>query len=195
MHRVGLLRAPPKQPTAANIVSYSFACGTRTKSFTRLFTERKKTYITRRIGDVPEIPTMMVANIWGYGSWVGFLKRSDTNEHGVFRGWSKSQVAHAWQACNGQELLDCNLRKLLRQILDYHYPPEAVGPVTWQSTEDVMCMMDVNNHRNSPCTLIGKRPFKCSSTSDASEELGNYLLDMHGVYTTLNTYRLITSGY
>lgn len=193
MHRVHALRHPTLHRGAAHVVTYSFASGTRTESFMRLFTQHKQTYLTRRIGSVPNSPVMMVANVYGRGSWVAFLKRSDTSEHGVFQGWSKKQVSHAWQACNGEVLIDCKLRALLRQLLDYHYPPEALGPVTWQSTEDVMCMMDVNNHRNSPCTLIGKRPFKCPSTDQ--KQLGDYLLGMHSVYTTLNTYRKITNGY
>ena len=196
MDRVRVLQHICGDRDITDIVTYSFANGSRTKSFMRLFTQYRRTYRTCRIGSVPKEPMMMVVNIWGRGSWVAFLKHSNTDEHAVFRGWSKSQVTHAWQACDGEVLIDCALRKLLRQILDYHYPPEAIGPVTWRSTEDVMAMVDANNVLNSPRTLFGKRPFKCSSKSNpCDEQLNAYLLGMRDVYTTLNTYRRITNGY
>lgn len=196
MHRVQTLRLPHSCNMSANIITYSFACGPRSTSHMRVFTQGKKTYLTRCVGDVPENPIMMVANIWGVGSWVAFLKQTKTNEHAVFRGWSKAQVVHAWNKCNGEVLISVTYTRLLRQIIDHHFAPEKVGCVTWRSTGDVMRMIDANNIRQSPCTLYGKRPFKCTCiVNPCDESLNGYLLNMRNIYNTLNQYRRITNGY
>ena len=194
MNRVDALRAVCPPDTCTNLLTYSFACGKRSESLMRIFPQCKGTYLTRRVGGVPDTPTFMVANIWGHGSWVAFLTESPTVEHAVFKGWSKTQVAHAWAKCNGEELFDYTHLRLLRQIVDYHFPPETVGAVVWRSTKDVLCMIDAYNQRQSPRSLFGKRPFKCTGSTD-EDQLQKYLGGLRDVYDTLNTYRRVTNGY
>lgn len=180
-------------PTSAHIVRYSFASGDDRTPMLRVFRQDGTSYITRRFGDAPSSPKIMVANVWGYGSWTGFLKQSDTEEHAIFKGWSVSQVEHAWKMCDGQYLRDIHLRGLLQQIVRHHYAPETVGLVRWRSTEDVVRMVDARNRRNSRHALSSILPYKCP-TGLRDARLNLYMKRMFEEVETIDRERRITNG-
>ena len=144
------------QPTVARVLGISFLTSNPDRVRPGSVHVGDRTYMTRRVGDVPTHPKAVLAYAAGT-LWLARLCPSVLDEHPLYPGWTRHQVSHAWSRREGTTLLDVELRRVLAHLVQRAYPKRHATPLEWRALPDVLDMIgDPDNP--TPCTLFGKIP-------------------------------------